>query len=97
MEQLQTSNERLLYDVQRRGRPLDDDDDDRRRSRRPSLIRLAAHAAARSPVQRIQWVRGELRSEAGAEGADPLAASFAAVWGSIRHSRVQHGAAPHMG
>eukprot|EP00964_Phaeocystis_antarctica_P117668 scaffold81467_cov63-Phaeocystis_antarctica.AAC.1 len=27
MEQLQTSNERLLYDVQRRGRPLDDDDD----------------------------------------------------------------------
>ena len=26
-EQLQTSNERLLYDVQRRGRPLDNDDD----------------------------------------------------------------------
>eukprot|EP00964_Phaeocystis_antarctica_P145177 scaffold111175_cov54-Phaeocystis_antarctica.AAC.1 len=26
-EQLQTSNERLLYDMQRRGRPLDDDDE----------------------------------------------------------------------
>ena len=70
MEQLQTSNERLLYDVQRRGRPLDDDDDDRRRSRRPSLIRLAAHAAARSPVQRIQ------RHARGGAGAGGIFAEF---------------------
>ena len=37
MEQLQTSNERLLYDVQRRGRPLDDDGDDRSAIRRGLL------------------------------------------------------------
>eukprot|EP00964_Phaeocystis_antarctica_P077774 scaffold48318_cov65-Phaeocystis_antarctica.AAC.4 len=37
MEQLQTSNERLLYDVQRRGRPLDDDSDNRSAIRRGLL------------------------------------------------------------
>ena len=45
MEQLQTSNERLLYDVQRRGRPLDDGDD-------RSAIRRGLQAGFSQPYHR---------------------------------------------
>ena len=45
MEQLQAEKERLLYDMQRRGRPLDDDDDDR------SAVRRGLQAARSQPYR----------------------------------------------
>ena len=45
VEQLQAEKERLFYDMQRRGRPLDDDDDDR------SAVRRGLQAARSQPYR----------------------------------------------
>ena len=55
-EQLQAEKERLLYGVQRRGRPLDDDDD-------CSAIRRGLHAGGAPPAQSHRQRRGSERGK----------------------------------